>query len=118
MDRPPSAPTMSAACFARPSCARRSARSSGRTLDEAGFVAVQDAAIRDAIKLQQDVGLGVVTDGEFRRASYWSRFVERTEGLAVSDVTFHFRDKQGQTADLHRAAGHRQSGPAKAARGG
>jgi 5-methyltetrahydropteroyltriglutamate--homocysteine methyltransferase len=67
------------------------------TLDEAGFVAAQDAAIRDAIALQEDVGLGVVTDGEFRRASYWSRFVERTEGLSISESRFTFRDEQGQT---------------------
>jgi 5-methyltetrahydropteroyltriglutamate--homocysteine methyltransferase len=66
-------------------------------LDEAGFVAAQDAAVRDAIKLQQDAGLAVVTDGEFRRASYWSRFVERTEGLALSESRFTFRDEQGQT---------------------
>jgi len=67
------------------------------SLDRAGFMAAQDVAIRDAIALQQDVGLEVVTDGEFRRASYWSRFVERTEGLAVSESRFSFRDEQGQT---------------------
>jgi 5-methyltetrahydropteroyltriglutamate--homocysteine methyltransferase len=66
-------------------------------LDEAGFVAAQDAAIRDAIALQAEAGLDVVTDGEFRRASYWSRFVERTEGLSISESRFTFRDEQGQT---------------------
>ena len=82
----------------RPSALRQAYRAfNGGTLDEAGFVAAQDAAIRDALALQQDVGLGVVTDGEFRRASYWSRFVERTEGLAVSESRFTFRDQQGQT---------------------
>jgi 5-methyltetrahydropteroyltriglutamate--homocysteine methyltransferase len=34
-------------------------------LDEAGFIAAQDAAIRNAIRLQQEVGFGVVSDGEF-----------------------------------------------------
>src|SRR5258708_22185862 len=60
-----------------------------------GFVAAQDAAIRDAIQLQQEAGLAVVTDGEFRRASYWSRFVERVEGISVSESRFTFRDEQG-----------------------
>jgi 5-methyltetrahydropteroyltriglutamate--homocysteine methyltransferase len=66
-------------------------------LDDAGFVAAQDAAIREAIALQAQAGLAVVTDGEFRRASYWSRFVERIEGLTVSESRFTFRDEQGQT---------------------
>jgi 5-methyltetrahydropteroyltriglutamate--homocysteine methyltransferase len=66
-------------------------------LDEASFVAAQDAAIREALTLQHDVGLGIVTDGEFRRASYWSRLVERTEGLSVGESRFTFRDEQGQT---------------------
>jgi 5-methyltetrahydropteroyltriglutamate--homocysteine methyltransferase len=48
-------------------------------IDDVRFAAAQDAAIRDAVKLQEDIGLAVVTDGEFRRGSYWSRFVERTE---------------------------------------
>jgi len=64
-------------------------------LDEARFVAAQDAAIRDAIRLQQEVGLEVVTDGEFRRGSYWSRFVERIEGLGVGEARFTFHDEQG-----------------------
>lgn len=68
-----------------------------RALDEAGFVAAQDAAIRDAVALQEGVGLAVVSDGEFRRASYWSRFVERTEGLSFSESRFIFRDELGQT---------------------
>jgi len=82
----------------RPPALRQAYRAfNDRTIDEAGFIAAQDTAIRDAIVLQQETGLGIVTDGEFRRASYWSRFVERTEGLAVSESRFSFRDEQGQT---------------------
>ena len=101
----------------RPQALRQAYRAfNDRALDEAGFVAAQDAAIRDAIALQADAGLAVVTDGEFRRASYWSRFVERTEGLSVSESRFTFRDEQGSGAYLHRAAGDRQSGAAAADR--
>lgn len=64
-------------------------------IDAAGFVATQDASIRDVIRLQEEIGLEVVTDGEFRRGSYWSRFVERIEGLGVADARFHFRDELG-----------------------
>ncbi len=65
-------------------------------LDQKRFVAEQDAAIRGAIKLQEDVGLKVVTDGEFRRGSYWSRFVERIEGLGVDKARFRFHDEHGE----------------------
>ena len=63
------------------------------TRDE--VIAIEDAAIREVIKLQQDVGLQVVTDGEFRRASYWSTFVERVDGLDISDSRFTFHDEDG-----------------------
>jgi 5-methyltetrahydropteroyltriglutamate--homocysteine methyltransferase len=64
-------------------------------LPDGEFGAVQDAAIRDAVKLQEDSGLQVVTDGEFRRISYWARFVERTAGLTVKDAMFRFHDEHG-----------------------
>ena len=37
----------------------------------------------------------VVTDGEFRRGSYWGRFVERVEGFAIKPAVFNFRDDHG-----------------------
>jgi 5-methyltetrahydropteroyltriglutamate--homocysteine methyltransferase len=64
--------------------------------DETYFVAAQNAAIRDVIKLQEEIGLSVVTDGEFRRGSYWSSFVEGTEGLGVADARFQFHDEEGR----------------------
>jgi 5-methyltetrahydropteroyltriglutamate--homocysteine methyltransferase len=79
----------------RPAALRQAfrARESG-SIDDSAFAAVQDGAIRDAIRLQQEVGLPVVTDGEFRRGSYWSRFVERTEGLEVREARFTFHDER------------------------
>ncbi len=65
-------------------------------LDQERFAAAQDAAIRAAIKMQEDIGLKVVTDGEFRRGSYWGRFVERIEGLSVDKARFSFRDEDGE----------------------
>jgi 5-methyltetrahydropteroyltriglutamate--homocysteine methyltransferase len=81
----------------RPASLRRAFRAfHAGEVDDASFVAAQDAAIRDAVKLQEEIGLAVVTDGEFRRGSYWSRFVERTEGLDVAAARFQFRDEDGQ----------------------
>ena len=64
-------------------------------LDERSFRRMQNEAIRDVVRLQQEAGLAVCTDGEFRRGSYWSRFVELTDGLAVREALFSFRDAHG-----------------------
>ena len=81
----------------RPARLRHAFRAfSAGELDNEHFAAAQDAAILDAINLQQDAGFAVVTDGEFRRGSYWSRFVERIEGLGVAEALFRFHDEQGE----------------------
>ena len=36
-----------------------------------------------AIALQEQVGLKVVNDGEFRRGSYWLHFVQKTAGFGT-----------------------------------
>jgi 5-methyltetrahydropteroyltriglutamate--homocysteine methyltransferase len=64
-------------------------------LGDVEFGRMQDESIAAVVRLQQEAGLAVVTDGEFRRGSYWSRFVERTDGLAVRDAVFKFRDDHG-----------------------
>jgi 5-methyltetrahydropteroyltriglutamate--homocysteine methyltransferase len=52
------------------------------------------------VKLQEDIGLQVVSDGEFRRGSYWSRFVERVEGFSIKPALFKFRDDHGHEIDF------------------
>lgn len=64
-------------------------------MNDAAFARVQDQAIRDVVAMQESVGLQVVTDGEFRRGSYWGRFVERTEGFEIKPASFKFRNDQG-----------------------
>src|SRR5262245_3606364 len=43
-------------------------------IDGAALAAAEDEAIEQAIRLQEDVGLRLATDGEFRRRSYHSYF--------------------------------------------
>jgi 5-methyltetrahydropteroyltriglutamate--homocysteine methyltransferase len=43
--------------------------------------ALEDQAIRDAVALQEAVGLSVATDGEFRRRTWWTDFVLGFEGV-------------------------------------
>jgi 5-methyltetrahydropteroyltriglutamate--homocysteine methyltransferase len=64
-------------------------------IPDAELRAVQDEAIRDVVRLQEDCGLEVVTDGEFRRISYWEKFVRLTGGLEVRDAVFSFHDAEG-----------------------
>src|ERR1039457_6747632 len=61
---------------------------------------LQDEAIRNVLKLQESVGLKMATDGEFRRTSYWARFVSLTSGLAVRDAMFRFHDEHGHEQDF------------------
>jgi len=69
-------------------------------LGDEEFAAVQDQAIMDVVKLQEDVGLKVVTDGEFRRPSYWAHFVSKVDGLGIAPALFKFHDAHGHEAEF------------------
>ncbi len=71
-------------------------RHHGQEIDDTEFTRVQDQCIRDAVQMQEDLGFQVVTDGEFRRASYWARFIERIEGFGLRASALPFKDDQGQ----------------------
>jgi len=60
--------------------------------------AIEDAAIKDVIKLQQDVGLKDATDGEFRRASWHMDYIYAIGGITkVTDqnIVVHFKNADG-----------------------
>lgn len=85
----------------RPRELREAFRTHGReTTPSAEFLAIQEKAIRDVVKLQEEAGLQVVTDGEFRRSSYWGRFVERCTGFEIRPAVFKFRDDHGHEVDF------------------
>lgn len=52
-------------------------------LAPAEFKAIEDRAVDEAIKLQEDAGLAVVTDGEQRRLAFQSQLPEAVEGFGV-----------------------------------
>ncbi len=68
---------------------------SEKKIDDQALRAAQDEAIHDVVRLQRDCGLAVLTDGEFRRISYWEKFVRLTQGLEVKDAVFTFHDADG-----------------------
>jgi 5-methyltetrahydropteroyltriglutamate--homocysteine methyltransferase len=58
---------------------------------------VEDRAISDAARMQQEVGLTGVTDGEFRRGSWHMDFLYQIGGVAKTDRTLRiqFRNEAG-----------------------
>jgi 5-methyltetrahydropteroyltriglutamate--homocysteine methyltransferase len=58
---------------------------------------VEDQAVRAAVRMQQEVGLEGVTDGEFRRGSWHMDFLYQIGGVAKTDQTLRiqFRNESG-----------------------
>jgi len=85
----------------RPQALRRAfRRHAGNEIVDDEFARIQDDCIRAAVRMQEEIELEVATDGEFRRGSYWGRFVERTEGLEVRPALLKFRDDHGREVDF------------------
>jgi 5-methyltetrahydropteroyltriglutamate--homocysteine methyltransferase len=59
--------------------------------------AVEDDAIRDVVRMQEDIGLQSATDGEFRRTSWHMDFIYQLHGVSRTDeqIQVHFRNAQG-----------------------
>jgi 5-methyltetrahydropteroyltriglutamate--homocysteine methyltransferase len=58
---------------------------------------IEDEAIRDVVRMQEEVGLQSATDGEFRRASWHMDFIYQLEGIgkAEDDLVVHFHNPEG-----------------------
>jgi len=67
-------------------------------IDAGKFSEIQDRAIREAIAMQEAVGLSSITDGEFRRGSWFYGFVQAVDGLTTKDAIFDFHDAGGGRA--------------------
>jgi 5-methyltetrahydropteroyltriglutamate--homocysteine methyltransferase len=72
-------------------------------LTPAAFKAIEDHAVDEAVALQQDAGLDVITDGEFRRYAFFGHLVDALEGFdKQSGWSITFRDEAGHEAPLQR----------------
>lgn len=68
-------------------------------LDEEAYRAAQDAAVDEALRIQEDAGVDVATDGEMRRDIFFDFFVTGAEGPSMGEGwTVHFQDAEGQDA--------------------
>jgi 5-methyltetrahydropteroyltriglutamate--homocysteine methyltransferase len=67
------------------------------TLSAAALREVEDTAIRDVVRMQEDLGFEGITDGEFRRTYFHIDFLEQLAGVET---------KGGISVAFHSAAGN------------
>lgn len=70
-------------------------------INEGELKEIEDRAIRNVVKLQEEIGLQVVTDGEFRRGAFFSHFVKTVDGMTVKETPFTFANDSGDTAQAY-----------------
>ena len=75
-----------------------------RAKDLTRLRALEDEAIRRVVARQEDVGLEVVTDGEFRRLMYFNSFFDAVDGLSPSQGKLQFRGDDGSVVEHEGAA--------------
>ncbi len=58
----------------------------------------EDDAIREAVRMQEEIGLRGITDGEFRRTTWHLDFLYQIGGVAKSEqnLKIHFHNEQGE----------------------
>ena len=72
-------------------------------LARGALAAIENEAIAGVVKMQEDVGLDVVTDGEFRRGTYSDSFTS----AGISGVRIEMTEDQGWTKS--QSHGHRMA---------
>jgi 5-methyltetrahydropteroyltriglutamate--homocysteine methyltransferase len=60
---------------------------------------LEDEAIRRVVARQEEIGLPVVTDGEFRRIMYFNSFFDAVDGVAPSQTKLQFRGDDGSVVE-------------------
>ena len=81
----------------RRAAARRGPTRAAGTVSAEELRAVEDAAIRDVVRMQEGVGLQSATDGEFRRTSWHMDFIYQLGGVHQADekLTVKFYNPAG-----------------------
>jgi 5-methyltetrahydropteroyltriglutamate--homocysteine methyltransferase len=80
----------------------RERRNSG-ALSHAEFKRIEDRAVNDAIALQTEAGLDVITDGEMRRYAFFGHLIDAVEGYdKLGGWAIPFRDEAGKELIIKR----------------
>ena len=85
-------------------------------ISRAALRQVEDAAITDIVRRQEQCGFDVVVDGELRRENWWIDFVRGLSGVEIQDgsqaqafvAPAADAARAAQDDDRQRASGHRQ----------
>ena len=67
-------------------------------IDAVELRALEDEAIREIVKMQEEVGLRAATDGEFRRASWHMDFIYQLDGITkeAGHIAIKFFNEDGE----------------------
>src|SRR5262249_1511587 len=72
-------------------------------LDAVAFKRIEDRAVNEAIALQCNAGLEVITDGEMRRYAFYGHLIDCVEGFdKFGGWAIPFRDDKGEKFLLKR----------------
>jgi 5-methyltetrahydropteroyltriglutamate--homocysteine methyltransferase len=72
-------------------------------IDAAELHRIEDEAVRAAVKLQEDIGLDVVSDGEMRRLNFQDSFGAAVEGYDAAESTMKiYTERVEQASALRR----------------
>ena len=66
---------------------------------------IEDRCIRDAVKIQEDIGMQGITDGEYRRTLWHADFLSQFEGIKVVEglLPESARHFQNPDSDVQRS---------------
>ena len=67
------------------------------------YAEILDTEIESVVRMQEDVGLEAVTDGEFGRSSWFGFFFERLEGFGLAPSAFTFTDSENSSYEWQTA---------------
>jgi len=91
----------------RPEALKEAWRAHARgALDDAGLRAAEDRAIREAVALQESVGLDVLTDGEFRRLNFQDSFGHAVAGYDAGQQDIGWHEQRAEIAPPHTRLNH------------
>ncbi len=83
------------------------------TIDADALREVEDAAIRDAVALQEDLGFQSATDGEFRRTSWHMDFIYQLGGISKTDELLQVAFKNAEGSTSFTSAALKVGGPVR-----
>lgn len=71
-------------------------------LDEEAFREIENAEIRKLVRFQEDVGIGVLTDGEMRRLNFQDSFGASVSGFAAGKATMTLHTQRVGDSAAHQ----------------